>query len=58
MQLYLVRFVPACRFCNKLKRNKKFDVIEEAIKGIKKLREDYLCKYEFYELKKRNRQGG
>lgn len=49
------KVVPACRFCNKLKRNKEFKTIEDAIKGIKQLREEYLRKYEFYELKKQNR---
>ena len=47
--------VSACCFCNKLKRNKKFETLEEAIKEIATLKKEYLKKYEFYELKKENR---
>jgi 5-methylcytosine-specific restriction endonuclease McrA len=49
------KVVSACRFCNKLKRNKSFGTREEAMKEIANLKKEYLRKYEFYELKRKNR---
>ena len=47
--------VPACRLCNSLKKKRVFKSIEEGRKILKKLREEYLKKYEFEELRKKHR---
>jgi len=47
--------VPACRFCNKVKRNKQFATVEEAIAGVKRLQEEYLAKYRYAELRREHR---
>ena len=48
--------VISCGFCNKLKRDRVFGSIGEAREELKKLREEYLKKYEFKELRAKYRR--
>jgi hypothetical protein len=47
--------VVSCGLCNKVKRDRKFDSIEEARKELKRLRKEYLEKFEFYKLREQHR---
>jgi 5-methylcytosine-specific restriction endonuclease McrA len=47
--------VPVCRLCNSLKGRRSFSSIEDARSRMPELREKYLTRWEYYELKKKYR---
>ena len=49
------KVVLSCQFCNMVKQDREFNTPEEAKEALKKLREEFLQKYEFKELKAKHR---
>jgi len=47
--------IPACHFCNSIKHDKIFKNVDEGKDKLKQLREDYLTKWKYYELRKKHR---
>lgn len=48
--------IPACHFCNSVKRVKIFKNLDKAKAELKKLREEFLVKFHYYQLRKKYRE--